>query len=51
MTVANARAEWTAAGFTGRFDPRSGQNDKVVTTQTQPAGACLPAATTIKVRF
>ena len=51
MTVANARAEWTAAGFTGQFDPRSGQNDKIVATQTQPAGACLPATTGIRVRF
>jgi len=51
MTVLNARTAWTGAGFTGRFDPRSGQNDKIVLTQSQAAGACLPATTTVKVSF
>jgi hypothetical protein len=47
-TVAQARAEWTAAGFTGAFNP-SGQNPKIVLSQNQPVGACLPATTSVTV--
>ncbi|MBA3236655.1 MAG: hypothetical protein H0T59_11815 [Chloroflexi bacterium] len=48
-TVPNARAAWTAAGFTGSFSPANGQNNKIVLTQSQPAGACLPTTTTMVV--
>ena len=47
-TVAQARAEWSAAGFTGAFAP-SGQNTKIVTGQTPAGGACMPATTTMTV--
>jgi beta-lactam-binding protein with PASTA domain len=51
LTVANARATWTAAGFTGAFGPAFGLNNKIVETQNRSAGACLPATTTISVTY
>lgn len=50
-TVANARSAWTAAGFTGSFTPSSGQTSKIVVTQSQTPGACLPASTTMTVTY
>jgi hypothetical protein len=51
MTVQDARAAWTAAGFTGAFRPKPapGQDTKVVQTQSQTAGACLPATSGVVV--
>ena len=51
VTVGNARTAWTAAGFTGSFTPASGQTAKIVATQSQTAGACLPAGTTMTVTY
>jgi len=51
LTVSNARAAWTAAGFTGSFSPEDGLNNKTVLTQSETAGACLPATTTIAVTY
>jgi hypothetical protein len=49
-TVAQARAEWAAAGFTGGFAPATGQNNKIVTSQSPGAGgACVPASTAVSV--
>jgi Flp pilus assembly protein TadG len=48
-TVAQARAEWAAAGFTGAFSP-NGSNTKIVTGQAPLAGGpCVPATTTMTV--
>jgi hypothetical protein len=49
LTLASARAAWSGAGFTGSFSPALGSNNKIVQTQSQPAGACLPATTSISV--
>lgn len=49
LTVANARVEWADAGFTGGFIPIVGLNNKVVETQNQVVGACLPATTSVTV--
>ncbi len=49
MTVSNARSAWTAAGFTGSFTPATGQTNKIVLTQNQSSGSCLPATTGISV--
>jgi hypothetical protein len=51
MTVANARLAWTAAGFTGVFVPAGGLNTKIVETQSQAAGACLPDTTSMTVTW
>jgi hypothetical protein len=52
MTVGDARAAWAAAGFTGSFSPGgNGPNDKVVSDQSEPAGACMPESTAITVHF
>jgi hypothetical protein len=50
-TVAAARTAWAAAGFTGVLSPAHGQDTKIVQTQSQSAGACLPPSTTITVTF
>jgi hypothetical protein len=50
MTVGNSRSAWSAAGFTGQFSPKAGQSGKIVTSQSQVAGDCLPATTTMSVR-
>ena len=47
-TVAQARAEWAAAGFAGAFSP-SGQNNKIVTGQAPGAGSCVPATSSMTV--
>ncbi|HEX5149770.1 MAG TPA: hypothetical protein VFW02_11850 [Candidatus Limnocylindrales bacterium] len=47
--MSNARAAWTAAGFTGSFSPAFGLNNKTVLTQSETAGQCLPLTTTIAV--
>jgi len=49
-TVAQARSEWTAAGFTGAFNP-NGHTNNTVTGQNQTPGACLPATTTVTVTY
>jgi beta-lactam-binding protein with PASTA domain len=51
LTLSNARAAWTAAGFTGSFSPAFGLNNKIVTSQSQVAGECLPATTAIAVTY
>ncbi|MEP6640056.1 MAG: PASTA domain-containing protein, partial [Chloroflexota bacterium] len=52
LTVVDARSAWTAAGFTGSFIPPPGKNNqKIVQTQSEPAGACLPAGSSITVTF
>lgn len=51
LTVSNARAAWADAGFTGAFIPAAGQNNKIVETQSQVAGACLPATTSVTVTY
>jgi hypothetical protein len=48
-TVADARAEWDAAGFTGTFTPSSGVPNETVLTQDPPAGGCVPANTPMTV--
>ena len=49
LTVAKARNAWTGAGFTGTFSAPTGPAKAIVTSQSQPAGACLPADTGITV--
>jgi len=51
MSLRDARAAWTAAGFAGSFSPGLGQDAKIVQTQSQTSGACLPATSTIVVTF
>jgi hypothetical protein len=45
LTVGDARAAWTAAGFTGTFNPSSAPNANIVLTQTTSpsasVGSCL----------
>jgi hypothetical protein len=48
--VADARAAWTAAGFTGAFLPK-GHDSMTVVDQSHPAGACLPPSTSIEVTY
>ena len=50
-TVSNARAVWTAFGFTGSFSPAAGLNKKTVRTQSEAAGGCRPSTTTIVVTY
>ncbi|MEO8437601.1 MAG: PASTA domain-containing protein [Chloroflexota bacterium] len=50
MTVGAARSAWTAAGFTGSFLPL-GQTNKIVLTQSQTPGDCIPADSSISVTF
>jgi len=40
LTVAQARAAWTAAGFTGGFTPASGHNGQTVIGQIPDNGEC-----------
>jgi hypothetical protein len=47
--VAQARTAWAAAGFTGSFTPAFGLNNKLVLTQSEIPGLCLPASTSITV--
>jgi hypothetical protein len=49
MTVAKARTAWSTAGFTGAFTADKGPANRIVATQSQPAGACLPPDTAISV--
>jgi hypothetical protein len=53
FTVSQARQKWQDAGFTGSFTPSSGQNNKIVITQTTtPAsvpGDCIPPNSTVRV--
>ena len=51
LTVSNGRAAWRGAGFTGAFSPAAGQNNKVVESQSQAAGACLPLTTAVTVTY
>ena len=51
LTVANARAGWADAGFTGSFTPGAGLNNKIVESQSQAVGACLPATTLVTVTY
>jgi hypothetical protein len=49
LTVAKARNAWNGAGFTGGFSAPTGPAKVIVTSQSQPAGACLPPDTGITV--
>jgi hypothetical protein len=49
LTVAKARNAWNGAGFAGGFSAPTGPAKAIVTSQSQPAGACLPADTGITV--
>jgi beta-lactam-binding protein with PASTA domain len=51
LTVANARAAWTVAGFTGAFSPANGHDNVNVLSQSRTIGACLPATSTITVTY
>jgi PASTA domain len=51
LSVANARAAWTGAGFTGSFDPVKGHDLMVVLGQSAKAGACLPATAGVTVTY
>jgi Flp pilus assembly protein TadG len=47
-TVGEARAEWSATGFTGGLLP-NGQNHATVLTQDKAVGACIGANSTVTV--
>ncbi len=47
-TVAQARAEWSAAGFTGSFSP-NGQNNRTVLSQSVAPGTCMAPTTSVSV--
>lgn len=47
-TVAQARAEWSAAGFSGSFSP-NGQNSRTVLSQSVAPGSCLAPTTSVSV--
>ena len=55
--VSDARAEWTAAGFTGTFRPTSADNSKTVLTQftspatSPPIGGCAPVTAEVTVTY
>jgi beta-lactam-binding protein with PASTA domain len=51
LTVAEARAAWTDAGFSGSFSPSFGLNNKIVETQSESPGTCLAAGTSIIVTY
>jgi hypothetical protein len=51
MTVGDARQAWRDAGFTGSFTPAAGLNMKVVESQSQAAGTCIPAGSSIVVTY
>ena len=51
LTVANARGAWADAGFTGAFTPAAGQNNKIVETQSQATGTCLPSTSSMIVTY
>jgi hypothetical protein len=55
LTLSDARNAWTVATFTGAFTPGSGNNSKVVLTQTtNPASvpnACLPTTANVVVTY
>jgi hypothetical protein len=51
LTVGSARAAWTAAGFSGSFSPAFGLTNKVVRTQSETSGACLPAGSSVVVTY
>ena len=51
ITVGEARQAWLDAGFTGSFSPASGLVNKVVETQSQTAGSCLSASSSIAVTY
>lgn len=48
LTMTEARAAWTAAGFTGSFSP-NGANTKTVTGQIPDVGACRPPSQSVVV--
>jgi Flp pilus assembly protein TadG len=47
-TVAEARNEWQAAGFSGTFSP-NGHNGKKVLGQSLPGGSCAPSNSSMTV--
>lgn len=49
QTGKDAKAAWKAAGFTGPFQAPPGSDNKIVQTQDQTPGACLPANTKVVV--
>jgi hypothetical protein len=48
LTMTDARAAWTAAGFTGSFSP-NGSNMKTVTGQIPDVGTCRPPTQSVFV--
>ena len=51
LTVSQARAAWTAAGFTGSFTPANGHNGQTVTGQIPDVGACRPPTQSVVVTY
>jgi hypothetical protein len=51
LTVGSARAAWTAAGFGGAFSPAFGLTNKIVQTQSETPGDCLPAGSSVVVTY
>jgi len=50
LTVANAKLDWTSAGFTGRLTSNpSGHGNYIVDSQSLAAGSCRPPTSTITV--
>jgi hypothetical protein len=50
MTVANAKATWAAAGFTGPFSPAGkGRDAWIVDTQSPAKGACVAPSSTMTI--
>jgi beta-lactam-binding protein with PASTA domain len=49
LTVAAARSTWTGTGFTGTFNPTSGSDSDIVTSQSQSPGSCVATTTAVTV--
>lgn len=53
LTVADARIDWTDAGFTGAFLPSTGDDDEIVTSQSVSSGdgpgECAPESALVTV--
>lgn len=51
LTVDQARADWTASGFTGSFDPATGHGPQTVTGQNPSVGTCETPDTSVAVTY
>lgn len=51
LTLAAAREDWTAAGFTGTFTPTAGDDAQVVVTQSVAAGGCAEPTASVVVTY